>query len=835
MENAGEPSPRNHQGRRVQVQMTKLGEVTNRWKTGGLCLLAAYLFFALIASEAQQQPPAAALERNRHWQQMEWFYRQRAYPLGRIPAGARRRSLEQLDHMLRLEGKSQGPASALRPLVSGPAPLVLSTTQWTLIGPEPTNTPYGYPTSSGRVAALAVDPGNSSVVYLGAAEGGVWKSTDGGAHWTPLTDSQPSLAVGSIALDPSNSSTVYVGTGEENFNGDSYYGAGVLKSTNGGSSWTQLGASIFAGPFSADSYYGGGARIGPIAVSPANSQIVLAGVQVFSGSNQPGVYRSADGGTTWTNVLSGAPGTGVFFDPTNGNIAYAALGDIFGNASNGVYKSIDGGATWARADASGTKKLPTTNVGRIALAIAPSSTSTLFAGIQDTSSSTFGSLLGMFESTDSGTNWSENTTIPDYCTPQCWYDNVIAVDPASANAVFAGGSDQNGTLFRSPDGGTTWTEISTGANGVVLHVDHHALAFAAGGTELYVGNDGGVWSTSGVTNTSVDWTNLNATLAITQFYPGLSIHPTIATTAFAGAQDNGTQNYSGSLAWNNVTCGDGAWTAIDVNTPTTVYANCQDISIQKSTSSGTFGSWSSAQSGITASDRSLFIPPMVMDLSNPTTLYFGTYRVYQTTNGAGAWNAISADLTGGSGKVTTIAVAPNHSNTVYVGADAPKVQVTTNAGMGVGATWTDITAGLPPRYVTQIAVDPSTSTTAYVTVSGFSGFNGDTQGHVFKTINGGLNWTDISGNLPNTPVNDIVIDPDIASSLYVATDIGVFSTSNGGTTWSTMVTGLPRVAVLSLKLHRSSRTLRAATHGRSVWDLNVPNPTKKRRGQVISE
>jgi hypothetical protein len=181
--------------------------------------------------------------------------------------------------------------------------------------------------------------------------------------------------------------------------------------------------------------------------------------------------------------------------------------------------------------------------------------------------------------------------------------------------------------------------------------------------------------------------------------------------------------------------------------------------------------------------------------------------------------------------LTTIAVAPSDSNTVYIGTSDAKVQVTINAGLGASATWTDITSTLPNRTITMVAVDPLHSMTAYVTASGFSGFGGDLQGHVFKTINGGGSWTDMSGNLPNTPVNDIVIDPDLPNTFYVGTDVGVFRTINGGTTWTTLSSGLPTVAVVGLKFHHPSRTLRAVTHGRSVWDLSL----KKRRGQLVSE
>ena len=207
-----------------------------------------------------------------------------------------------------------------------------------------------------------------------------------------------------------------------------------------------------------------------------------------------------------------------------------------------------------------------------------------------------------------------------------------------------------------------------------------------------------------------------------------------------------------------------------------------------------------------------------MDPNNSRRLYFGTFRVYQTNDGATSWNSISPDLTQGSPYATlsAIAIAPSDSNTVYAGSSDAKIHVSDDAIAG-GATWTDVSVGLPNRSITQISVDPSNANVAYATFSGYSGFT-DTQGHVFKTANRGATWSDITGNLPNIPVNDIVVDPLLHSVLYVATDIGVFSTSSGNT-WSIFGGGLPRVTVMALKLHPASRTLRAGTYGRSMWDM----------------
>ena len=754
------------------------------------------------SSGSSQEQEQSDLARQRE----EWFYGQRAYPRKYVPAGAHAKALEQLKQQLAAEAAVRA-QTGVRNAGTNPA--------WSLIGPQPLDTPFTDPVVSGRVTALAVDPRSSNTIYLGAAQGGVWKTIDGGNTWKPLTDTQASLAIGSITLDPSHPDTVYVGTGEENFSGDSYYGAGILKSTDAGTTWTHT-CGPFCGPVGKDGFYGGGARIGGIAVHPTIGQILLAGVALLF---KDGVYRSTDGGSTWTQVLPGNPGTSVIFDPSNGNVAYAALGSSFSGGTESVYRSTDAGQTWAPINGTGTSALPLTNAGRIVLAMAPSRTTTLYAGIANVSN---GSLLGFFKTTDGGNTWAQLTSAPDYCTPQCWYDNVVAVQPTNPNVIYAGGAFST-TLVRSLDGGTTWVTLQSAASGGFLHADMHALAFAADGSKLYLGNDGGAYSTSQVAATNPTFAALNSTLAITQLFPGLSTHPTNVSIAIGGSQDNGTDLYSGGLTWNQVTCGDGGYTAIDTVVPSTVYATCQQISVQKSTSSGAFGTWFGSQNGINTGDRVDFIPPLVMDQSRTNTLYFATYRVYQTANGASTWNAISPDLTNESGfwaVVTSIAVAPTDSNTVYAGTGDSHVQVTTNAGSGTAATWIDRSAGLPLRVITQVAIDPGTSTTAYVTFSGFTGF-GDILGHVFKTTNGGASWNDISGGLPNTPVNSIVIPPNAPNCIFVGTDVGVFYTTNGGTSWTSLVNGLPRVAVLGLAFHNPTRTLRASTHGRSVWDINV--------------
>ncbi len=866
--------------------------MTNRVRILALGALAAVALLAFAQGPEEtagtkgkrqsREPDSAELIRRR----ISWFYRQRAYPLERIPAFARVRAWQQWRELVRQQRQVQNFGTVPSGLAD-PPPV------WTPIGPQPTKEFFFQPFVSGRVNALVVDPCDSSgnTVFLGGAQGGVWLTTNGGQSWTPITDDAPSLAVGSLAVAPNTcsgtiSTKIYIGTGEENFSFDSYYGAGVLICTtsNGWLNHTCTPDQTF-GAFSATTQplnqNVGGPFIGSLAVSPQNASVLLAAVQGFGNTLPSGIWCSSNGGVNWTRVLPSQSttirtvGTSVVFD--RDGTAYAAIGNLDGGVSsgtvglNGVYRSQAPVTSCNVSFTQLTLPVSSSQMGRIALAVGPPASGShgiLFAAIASASSFS-NDLLGVFRSLDGGNTWTQSSgqfmsaSQHGFCDDQCFYDLVIAVNPANPSIVLAGGAapGNGATLIESTDGGTTWSDVAQNSCANCfsgLHVDTHAIAFRpSDGALVYVGTDGGVWSSPISTVVTPQWTNLNATLALSQFYPGMSMHPSgFQFRSFGGTQDNGMQRYTGVLQWaDTLTCGDGGFTLVDPLIPSTVFGVCAYVpgsllgifrSLFNGDSDNNSGTTTflPADAGIVGSDDGNFIPPLTLDPQNPQRLYFGTVRVWQSLNDGASWAAISPDVTGAATNpacgsqvscvLTALAVAPTDSNRIATGSSIGHVAITVNGGQ----SWTDLTSQspLPNRSITQVAFDPASRDLLYVTLSGFSGFNGDNAGHVFLgtlTVSGSsvlVSWQDLStsllcpsgtGNLPNIPVNDIVVDPDHPGQLYVATDLGVLqgNLQAAGACWQPLGTGLPNVAVLSLKLHEASRTLIAGTHGRSAWAL----------------
>jgi len=538
-------------------------------------------------------------------------------------------------------------------------------------------------------------------------------------------------------------------------------------------------------------------------VNPTNPQLVLAGVQFALEGPEEGVYCSANGGQTWTNVLPGEMSTFVGF--ASSSVAFAALGNPFGSTTNtnGIYKSTNA-TSCSMTFTALTSGLPAeTSIGRVDMGISPNfaTDNTVYASISDATQAS-DTNLGVWVTTNGGTSWTQQTTAPDVCQQQCWYDNVIKVDPNNSKIVYLGGAavgDASGNpayLVRTTDGGNTWASVlPTTSSPGLPHVDQHAIAFVkpttgtfAGSVRAYLGNDGGIWRTDNAEAATITWTNLNdSTLTLTQFYPTISINASTPQIAYGGTQDNGSQDFVGpSTSWtDNGLCGDGGATAVDDVVPSTVYIACGTGNlVNVSYLNGAANSFQVGTNGINLADSSNFIVPIATDPSTANVAYLGTTKIYQTVNGANSWTALTTDLVAGGNSednFIAIAVAPTNPAVVYAGSFGGEVFVATNVTAG-GGTFAQITsqAALPPRAVTDIAVDPADNTgkTAYVAMSGFSfvttGANpiNDPKGHIFKTTDGGATFTDVSctaancqnpntTDLPNTPVDSIVIDPDV--------------------------------------------------------------------------
>lgn len=719
------------------------------------CTLHALIIGSLFGAPAVAQEEIPDNPRRR-W---EALYRERAFPFDRIPAGARERARLQLRGL-------QASLLAAPPPIAG--------TQWQPIGPE--QLPTVSMGSIGRLTAIAIDPTNSAVIYVGGAQGGVWKTVNGGASWVPLTDGECSLAMGSIAIDPVDTDILYAGTGEQHFSADSYYGCGVLRSEDGGSTWTQLGTTEFLR-----------AKISRLVIDQSTAGTV-ATTRVHVASDN-GLYRSEDGGATWSLRLSGTF-TDLVIDPSNQFVLYAA------QHSTGIFKSADGGTSWVPVN-SGFG----TSVARINLAIAASAPDTLYASAQ---SGTGSDLAGIWRTTNRAATWSQLSATGASCGNQCWYDQTIAVAPDDPSVVYFGGV----SLYKSTDGGSTFNDIRSG-----IHVDQHYITFdPADSLTVFVGNDGGIFRS---TNGGTSWTSLNTNLALTQFYSGISLHPTNPLVVLGGTQDNGTLEWNGAPAWDWVLGGDGGFTAIDQQNPITRYGETQ-----WTTNSGFAGprrsdggSFQRKVTGIDESDRALFIPPIVMDPVDSRTLYFGTFRIYKTTDRAETWTPISSDITAG-GRISAIAPAATNRGVIYTGASDGTVRRTNDSG----GVWSLITQGLPVRHIKDIAVDRADWQTAYLVVSGFG------TGHVFRTTNAGATWQDGSGNLPDIPVNAVVADPTDRGTAIIGTDLGVFITSDTGATWTPLTNGMPNVAVFDIAYNVNTGVLIAGTHGRGMFSLQLDRP-----------
>ena len=747
-------------------------------RTRSISLIALAAGCALFMSSERARPRHDA---DAGPEPSDWFGMQRAYPFPTINHQAFRAAVERarIDRAAPARRFGAERAQALAWVEAGPLNI------------------------GGRITAIAATPGEN-VIYAASANGGVFRTSDFGANFAPIFDDLGIYSIGALALDPSNVGTLYVGTGEANSSVDSYDGAGLFRTSDGGASWANLGLAETR-------------RIARVAVDPQNpSRIFVAamGTQFSTGPDR-GLYRSEDGGATWSKVLFVSDSTGasdVVINPAHSDTVFCATWErvrrytyrrAYGPEC-GIWRSIDHGSTWIRL-ASGLPA-PSDAVSRIGLAIAASRPSTIYAQIISQSGLSYDG-YGMYRSLDGGDTWSrrDTGTYSGNFGGFGWYFGDVRVDPTNPDVVYSLGVD----LLRSADGGATYGYVTPG------HVDQHALWINPGKPyRMYAGCDGGFFAT---TTTGSSWTK-SLTLPITQFYAG-TIDPTAPTRLLGGAQDNGTVMTAGPpSSWASVLGGDGFQCLVDPVNPSLIFAEWQNCCDHTGLRRG-----GAAPGGFNSGDRYNWMTPIAMDPNNHNVLLVGSHRVYRSTDNGFNYSPISGDLTRNIpsqltfSTISTLAISPVTPGVYYAGTDDGRVWRTLNGG----STWSEITAGLPIRYVTRVTADPFVEGVVYVTLSGFG--QDEHLAHVYRSVDDGNTWAPISGNLPDAPVNDLIVDPSDANTLIVATDVGVYYTHDLGATWGPLGTGMPLQTVHDLSFHAPSRTLVAATHGRSQWKLDLGN------------
>ena len=665
----------------------------------------------------------------------------------------------------------------------------ITPTSWTWKGPG---------NIGGRIRTMVIHPTQTNRMWVGSVGGGIWYSSNSGASWSPVNDFMSSLAVSTLAMDPTNPNTMYAGTGEGFYNSDGIRGAGIFKSTDGGVTWNQLAST-------ANSNF---LYVQSIAVSPDGTALLAATSTDIFGNNY--IYRSTNGGTSWTVALNASNRIGhVEFNPTDSTKAVAA------GYSALLYYSANGGTSWTAATG-GPSGGSGYNGGRVEVRYARSNPLITYAAFD------YGSASQLFKSTDGGVTYtkvfdSATAGTANWLSSQGWYANALWVSPTNVNVVVVGGLD----LYRSLNGGATFTQISQWYSAPSsAHADHHGIVSdpnynGTSNNTVYFTNDGGVYGVTNLYSVSLTsgWTELNNQLGITQFY-GAGVNATTGTIV-AGAQDNGTVRFTtsaGAQNWSTMFGGDGGFCAADQSNSAYYYGEYVDLDIHRSTDSGASSSYIYSGISDANSGNAEFIAPFILDPNNQATLLAGGTSLWRTTDARAStvsWSAIKASDNGNH--ITAIAVAPGNSNLIWVGHTNGDVFKTLNAN-AASPTWIkvdDNTTALPARRVTRITIDPTNTSRVYVT------FGGYTSGNVWLTTNGGTTWANSTGNLPAAPVYDLAINPSSPQTIYAGTDVGVFASDNGGSTWSTTNIG-PTLASVQ-ELFVSGGNLVTVTHGRGVF------------------
>ncbi|MCD4818268.1 MAG: hypothetical protein K8S23_06220 [Candidatus Cloacimonetes bacterium] len=704
----------------------------------------------------------------------EWMAYQRCYPYDEI----------------KLESYSTGMKTAMERHKQA----TNTRNNWELVGP--TNI-------GGRITDIEILPENPNTIYVGAASGGIYKTENGGENWNNIFTQASVISIGDIVIDPQNPNILFAGTGEANASSYSFLGNGMYRTLDSGENWENVGLE--------NSGY-----FGRIIVDYENSQRVFTAAcgNLFSPNSERGIFRSDDGGDTWDRKLFVSDSTSAIDlvqHPENPDILYAGMWErmrglnyrkSFGETS-GIWKTIDGGENWYEL----TTGLPNGNhVGRIGLTISNSQPNILYAFYDNENE------VEVYKTETGGMSWDRvnDSQIQGINSSFGWYFGQIRVDPNNSERIYVLGVE----LWRSDNGGSNWVLLADYGNTNEIHVDHHAMYINPITGRILEGNDGGFYLSD---DNGDNWEKID-NIPLTQFYD-IEIDHTNPERIYGGTQDNNTiRTTTGSLDdWHPILGGDGFYCLVDHSNPNIIFAEWQWGNLNKSTNGGfSFFSINYEMSW----DRTNWSSPLVMDPVDSSILYFGTYRVWKTTNSGENWIPVSDDLTNGDDgssyhTVTTLAISPLSTQIILAGTDDSKVHISLDAG----DSWNDVSEGLPNRWITRVATDPFDVNCIYATVSGFRW--DESYPHVLKSNDWGENWFDISSNLPEIPINCIVLDPNIYNRIFVGSDSGIFMTENGGESWESVSAGIPNVPITSMKIHNPTRTLVIGTYGCSAYKINL--------------
>lgn len=642
----------------------------------------------------------------------------------------------------------------------------LPASNWQPIGPFSHTNTGSWSSGQGRVNIVHVDPNNANVIYLGSPAGGIWKSTNNGTNWTPLTDELPQIGVSGIAIDYSNSNVIYIATGDKDA-GDSY-SVGVYKSIDGGLTWNPTGIMGSSNP----------TRAGDILIHPTNNQILWC-------ATNNGIFKTINAGTSWTQVQAG--------NFSQGNIRLKANdpSTVFAVSNNKFYRSVNSGDSFSQI----TIGLPG-NSNRLLLDVTPANPDYIYV----LSSNTSGAMQGIYRSTNGGstftkTSSNESTLTGDvFESPQSYYDLALAVSSTNENEIYTGCLN----VWKSTNGGASVSKINSWSNPAdasYTHADIHYLGFH--GTKLFAGTDGGIYVSE---NNGANFTDLTAGAQISQFYK-IAVSKQSSSNMVGGLQDNGGHAYSGGQ-WKNYYGADGMDTAIDPSNPNKYYGFIQmGNNLYISGSAGNELSSSVASPG--GIDGNWVTPLRVNSAGNVFAGYNDLYKL----NG-GTWVKQNTNPIG-TGNLELISIDPSNDNIMYV-ANGSGLYKSTN----LGVTFSNIYSA--PGNITSIEVHSSNSNIIYLTTQGASG-------QALKSIDGGATFTGFSAGLPNIGKNIIIHQGrNTDNPLYLGTTLGVYYRDDSMSSWQPFDANLPNVSVTDLEINLEDSKLIAATYGRGIWQTDIP-------------